>query len=109
MNTLTIAIPDRISERLTNEEIKDFLAMQLGWLSEHISPPPLASNVYAETTPSRGIDFTTHPFIGLWADREDMRDSVEYVRNLRRSAAGVVHLGGGLNLSTTQLPPLPQV
>ena len=28
-------------------------------------------------------DFSKLPFIGMWADREDMRDSVAWVRKLR--------------------------
>ena len=27
----------------------------------------------------------SEPFLGMWKDREDMRDSVKWVRNLRQS------------------------
>ena len=30
-------------------------------------------------------DIRTENFIGMWADREDMTDSVEWVRKVRRS------------------------
>lgn len=33
-------------------------------------------------------DFTKDEFFGMWADREDMADSVEYVRKLRREQWG---------------------
>ena len=29
--------------------------------------------------------FKDEPFIGMWKDREDMRDSVEWVRQLRKN------------------------
>ncbi len=34
-----------------------------------------------KTKPTRLRD---EPFIGMWRDREDMKDSTEWVRNLRR-------------------------
>ncbi len=36
------------------------------------------------TKKSRRSKLTKEPFIGMWKDREDMRDSVEWVRQLRR-------------------------
>lgn len=31
------------------------------------------------------IPLRDEPFVGMWADREDMKDSVEWVRNVRRT------------------------
>lgn len=33
-------------------------------------------------------DFSQDEFVGMWADREDMADSVEYVRKLRQEQWG---------------------
>jgi len=33
---------------------------------------------------SRRIKLTKEPFIGMWKDRSDMKDSVEWVRQVRR-------------------------
>lgn len=33
-------------------------------------------------------DFSQDEFVGLWADREEMADSVEYIRKLRREQWG---------------------
>lgn len=34
------------------------------------------------------IDFSKLPAVGMWADREDMVDSVEYIRKLRKEQWG---------------------
>jgi hypothetical protein len=39
----------------------------------------------AHVKSARRIKLSKEPFIGMWKDREDMRDSVEWVRQLRRS------------------------
>jgi hypothetical protein len=31
------------------------------------------------------IPLRDEPFVGMWADREDMKDPVEWVRNVRRT------------------------
>lgn len=36
------------------------------------------------TKKTQGITLMDEPFIGMWRDREDMRDSVAWVRDLRR-------------------------
>lgn len=36
----------------------------------------------------RRIKMAKEPFIGMWKDREDMRNSTEWVRQLRRSQWG---------------------
>lgn len=35
------------------------------------------------TTPDENEEFVNLPFFGMWADREDMRDSVAWVRKQR--------------------------
>ena len=46
-----------------------------------IESPEMAS------TPAKAktVDWKNHPFFGMWKDREDMKDSTEWVRNLRRT------------------------
>lgn len=34
---------------------------------------------------SKRVPLRDEPFVGMWADREDMNDSVEWVRNVRRT------------------------
>ncbi len=36
-----------------------------------------------EVPPAVSEDLSSHPFFGLWADREDIKDSGEYVRQER--------------------------
>ncbi len=55
------------------EEVADFVE----FLSRKQAPPQ---------TPSRPL--TDEPLFGLWKDREDMRDSVDYVRRLREKEWG---------------------
>lgn len=40
---------------------------------------------YAEMESKDKSDFSDAPFIGMWRDRDDMRDSASWVRNLRKS------------------------
>lgn len=42
----------------------------------------------AENSEQSFIDFTQLAAVGMWADREDMADSVEYVRKLRQEQWG---------------------
>lgn len=37
----------------------------------------------AKPSKAEGFDITSMPFFGMWASREDMRDSVEWVREER--------------------------
>jgi len=40
----------------------------------------------AEPAPdSQNRSFTDFAFCGMWADREDMKDSIQWVRNLRET------------------------
>ena len=39
-----------------------------------------------KTTPTS--DLESEAFVGMWRDREDMRDSSEWVRNIRRAHWG---------------------
>jgi hypothetical protein len=45
-------------------------------------------NVPAKVPASRPRSIGDTPFAGLWRDREDMADSVEYVNRLRRELHG---------------------
>ena len=51
----------------------------------------LKTRYSATTTPgskSRRARLAKEPFIGMWKDRADMRDSVAWIRELRRSQWG---------------------
>ncbi len=39
---------------------------------------------YADSEQEEKTDLFDEPFIGMWRDREDMRESSEWVRNLRK-------------------------
>ena len=45
-------------------------------------------NVSVEATAQRPPSIGDTPFAGLWKDREDMADSVEYINRLRRELHG---------------------
>ncbi|HVS73166.1 MAG TPA: hypothetical protein VHQ47_18065 [Phycisphaerae bacterium] len=50
---------------------------------------PLTIQVVAPVTPERsitGAELANSPFAGLWKDRTDIGDSVEFARKLRRQA-----------------------
>ena len=42
----------------------------------------------AETPPARPPSIGDSPFAGMWKDREEMADSVEYIDRLRRDLHG---------------------
>jgi predicted DNA-binding antitoxin AbrB/MazE fold protein len=44
--------------------------------------------VPAETSTKRPLSIGDSPFAGMWKDREDMADSVEYIDRLRRELHG---------------------
>ena len=41
-----------------------------------------------EEKQSRRTDLINEPFIGVWKDREDMKDSVRWLRNVRKTEWG---------------------
>jgi len=41
-----------------------------------------------EEKQSRRTDLINEPFIGIWKDREDMKDSVRWLRNVRKTEWG---------------------
>ncbi len=77
---------------MTNEEI----------LSEFSALPPEAQRLVADfiaflrqrygalqdVVQPKTLDLSAEPFIGMWKDREDMKDSVAWVRNLREQEWG---------------------
>ncbi|MCM1984759.1 hypothetical protein [Lyngbya confervoides] len=48
---------------------------------KEIESPEIASS----PAKPKAVDWKKHPFFGMWKDREDMKDSTEWVRNLRRT------------------------
>ena len=44
---------------------------------------PIETDNTQSTTTKENEDFANQPFFGMWADREDMRDSVAWVRKQR--------------------------
>lgn len=44
----------------------------------------LKKDVAADTLEAEVERLKNHPAVGMWADREDMKDPVEWVRSLRR-------------------------
>lgn len=44
---------------------------------------PIDTDDNQSTTPDENEEFVNLPFFGMWADREDMRDSVAWVRKQR--------------------------
>ncbi len=44
---------------------------------------PIDPNNTQSTATKENEDFANQPFFGMWADREDMRDSVAWVRKQR--------------------------
>ena len=98
MSTLQISVSDALAGRIGKEELQRLLQEHI----EHLETKAFAASVVPhakiqeavtddfsleasiQASHHHHIDFQSHPFIGLWADREDMNDSVEYVRNLRK-------------------------
>jgi hypothetical protein len=37
-----------------------------------------------DATEGQAIDWNNEPFVGMWQDREDMKDSSKWVRSLRQ-------------------------
>ena len=44
---------------------------------------PIETDNAQSTTAKENEDFANQPFFGMWADREEMRDSVAWVRKQR--------------------------
>ena len=44
---------------------------------------PIETDNTQSTTTKENEDFANQPFFGMWADREEMRDSVAWVRKQR--------------------------
>jgi hypothetical protein len=76
MSTIQITVSDALAGRIGTEEIQRFLQKQVERLEEETFVTP---------SPTPLIPLEEEPLVGMWADREDMKDSVEYVRNLRQN------------------------
>ncbi|MDO4449660.1 MAG: hypothetical protein Q4B79_01700 [Moraxella sp.] len=48
----------------------------------------MSANFRSTSKKIEPIDFSKLPAVGMWADREDMVDSVEYIRKLRKEQWG---------------------
>ncbi|MFY8001279.1 MAG: hypothetical protein ACOVSW_21990 [Candidatus Kapaibacteriota bacterium] len=98
MSTIQISVSDALAGRIGKEELERLLQEHIERLETETFAAPILQTARTEDTATddfsletaiqasrhHHIDFQSHPFIGLWADREDMSDSVEYVRNLRK-------------------------
>jgi len=73
MNTAKIAREMASLPPEAQREIIDFLA----FVKARYASAPAAKK-------RRQTKLTAEPFVGMWRDREDMRDSVAWVRNLRQ-------------------------
>ena len=52
---------------------------------EPVDPVPVDGDESQNTNSDESEDFANQPFFGMWADREDMRDSVAWVRKQREA------------------------
>ena len=50
---------------------------------EPVDPAAVSDDDGQDKGSNESEDFANQPFFGMWADREDMRDSVEWVRKQR--------------------------
>ena len=50
---------------------------------EPVDPVPVDGDDSQNTNSDESEDFANQPFFGMWADREDMRDSVAWLRKQR--------------------------
>ncbi len=51
---------------------------------EPVDPVPVDGDDSQNTDSDESEDFANQPFFGMWADREDMRDSVAWVQKQRK-------------------------
>ena len=51
---------------------------------ETVDPDAISGDNSQDKDSNESEDFANLPFFGMWADREDMRDSVEWVRKQRK-------------------------
>jgi len=77
MNTAKVAREMASLPPEAQKQIMDFLT----FLKARYSPSPAAQRV-------KGTKLASEPFVGMWQDREDMRDSTAWVCNQRRWEPG---------------------
>jgi hypothetical protein len=77
MNTAKIAREMASLPPEAQKQIMDLLA----FLKARYSPSPAAQR-------AKGTKLADEPFVGMWEDREDMRDSTSWVRDQRRWEPG---------------------
>jgi hypothetical protein len=83
MSTIQISVSDALAGRVGKEEIRRLLQEQVQCLEEEMFAAPSPSLSPSPLIPPPMLPLEEDPFIGMWADREEMNDSVEYVRTLR--------------------------
>ena len=85
--TITLELPPVMSERLKEEAARREKPVEEYALSllEHSMPPP-APMPKLKTGADVVAFWRANGLIGDWADREDIGDSLDYSRNLRRQA-----------------------
>ncbi|MCY3744350.1 MAG: hypothetical protein OXH00_25325 [Candidatus Poribacteria bacterium] len=53
---------------------------------EPVDPDAISEDNSQDKDSNESEEFANLPFFGMWADREDMRDSVEWVRKQREKS-----------------------
>ena len=61
---------------------------------EPIDPVSVNKDDAQNTDSNESEDFANQPFFGMWADREEMRDSVAWVRKQRGKMEGTTYTNG---------------
>jgi hypothetical protein len=80
MTTLTLRIKKRTVERELNKMARERFEGDKEKAALRLLEDGIDKTVLAER---RRIDLTKSKFVGMWADREDMKDSVAWVNKMR--------------------------
>lgn len=91
MSVLTIQIDEQVRAEATavlnacGLSISDVVEMTLKKIATEKRLPADFSAASADDTEIVDDDLTRLPAFGMWADREDMKNPTEWVKNLRRA------------------------
>lgn len=83
--TITLELPPETEAKLTAEAVQNATPVDkyaLNLIQEGLMADPANFKTGAEVV----AYWMKHGLIGIWADREDIGDSVEYARKLRQQA-----------------------
>jgi hypothetical protein len=83
--TITLELPPEIETKLTEEAAQSATPVDtyaLNLIEEGLMADPSDFKTGAEVV----AYWMKHGLIGIWADREDIGDSIEYARKLRKQA-----------------------